>query len=65
MTAMKEWRARMGWSQRRAAQELGVTLPTYQSWEKGIRLSDGSPIDPPLTALLAAAAREKGLPPIS
>ncbi|KYZ87761.1 hypothetical protein A3Q32_10355 [Alcanivorax sp. KX64203] len=64
MTAMKDWRTRMGWSQRRAAQELGVTLPTYQSWERGVRLSDGSLIDPPLTALLAAAAREKGLDPI-
>lgn len=63
MTKLRSWRTRMGWSQRRAANELGVTLPTYQAWERERRFSDDSPIQPPRTALLAAAALEEGIGP--
>jgi transcriptional regulator with XRE-family HTH domain len=65
MTPLQSWRARMGWSQRRAAADLGVTLPTYQSWEREIRLSDSTHYAPPRFALLAAAALERDLPPVS
>lgn len=64
-TAFLAWRNRMNLRQRAAAAALGVTLTTYQSWEKEKRYSDGSPLQPPLTALLAAAALEHGLKPIT
>lgn len=31
---LKLWRKGMGWTQARAAEELGVVLRTYQGWEK-------------------------------
>lgn len=64
-TPLQAWRARMGWSQREAAASLGVALNTYQQWETGRSWKTGQPVEPPLTALLAAAARERGIPPIS
>lgn len=64
-TALAQWRARMGLSQRAAAEALGASFRTYQQWESGVSRQTGKPIDPPLTALLAAAALESGLPPIS
>lgn len=30
---LKLWRADMGWSQERAAEELGCSLRTYVNWE--------------------------------
>lgn len=65
MTALAAWRARMGWAQRKAAAALGVSLPTYQSWEREIRLRDGATLPPPQSALLAAAALEAGVSPVS
>lgn len=32
---LKQWRASLGLSQRAAAEALGVTLATFQSWERG------------------------------
>jgi len=64
MTALKSWRARMGWTQTQAAEAMGVSKPTYQSWESGKRWSDGTPLPPPKTALLAASALEQRLPPL-
>lgn len=63
-TALAAWRARMGWPQRKAAKALGFTLGGYQQleWE---RYLNGTPKPPPLAALLAAAALEAGLSPIS
>lgn len=58
------WRARMALSQRAAAGSLGIALNTYQQWESGRSWKTGAPVEPPLTALLAAAAREHGLQPI-
>lgn len=63
-TPLAAWRARMALSQRAAAAALGVSLPTYQQWEAGKSWKTGLPVDPPLTALLAAAALENGLRPI-
>lgn len=31
---LRLWRKSMGWTQERAAEELGVELRTYWSWEK-------------------------------
>lgn len=64
MTALSEWRSRMGLSQRAAAEALGVSFATYQSWEHEKRARDGSYLAPPLTALLAAAALEAGMEPV-
>lgn len=33
--ALKAERSRRGWNQRRCAQLLGVSQPTYQKWEAG------------------------------
>ncbi|MDD4371897.1 MAG: helix-turn-helix transcriptional regulator [Anaerostipes sp.] len=33
---LKELRARKNWTQRRTAQELGVSEQTYNAWEKDI-----------------------------
>ena len=62
-TPFSSWRARMGWTQRKAARALDMTLLGYQQleWE---RYPCGKPKAPPLTALLAAAALEHGLMPI-
>lgn len=64
-TALAAWRARMGWSQRKAAQKLGLTLGGYQQleWERYLNGDPKPP--PPLTILLAAAAREAGVPPVA
>lgn len=62
--ALAQWRARMGLSQRAAAETLDVSFRTYQQWESGVSRKTGNPISPPLTALLAAAAREHGIEPI-
>ncbi len=37
MTAdeLKDWRARMGWTQGRAAEALNTSVRTYQGWEQG------------------------------
>lgn len=59
--ALEAWRQRMGWTQRQAAAELGMTLKTYQQQERGVSWSTGAPITVPRTTLLAAAAREAGL----
>lgn len=64
MTALAAWRARMGWAQRKAAEALGVSLPTYQSWERETRFRDGVAMQPPRSALLAAAALEAGINPV-
>ncbi len=58
MTETAQWRARMGLSQRAAANALGVTLSTWQAWERGRYLDShatlaGRPCEPPKTATLA------------
>ena len=44
---LKQWRDSLGWSQKRAAEELGIAIVNYQNMERGIRFNDGkpSPID--------------------
>lgn len=38
--ALIEWRERIGWSQKRAAQELNLALPFYKVVEKRAPCSD-------------------------
>jgi len=64
MTALKSWRARMGWTQTQAAEAMGVTKPTYQSWELEKRWRDGKHMEPDRIVLLAASALEQRLPPL-
>lgn len=33
---LKAWRARKGFTQREAAERIGVALRTYEDWERGI-----------------------------
>ncbi|WP_207389176.1 helix-turn-helix domain-containing protein [Marinobacter halodurans] len=40
---IKQWRARMKWSQREAARQLGLTLKGYQELERGTRFATGEP----------------------
>lgn len=34
--SLRELRARMNWTQKETADKLGVSLPTYNAWEKDI-----------------------------
>lgn len=61
---LKEWRVRLGLSQRAAALALGVTLQTYQDLESGKTRSTGQPRELDLRTRLACAAIEKGVEPI-
>lgn len=64
MTAIRAWRQRMGFTQREAAAALGVALVTFQTWEHEKSRHTDKPLEPPTTALLAAAAVEAGLGPV-
>lgn len=63
------WRARIAerrgkYTQRDAAAELGVSLPTFQALERGAAWADGKPRDD-LRTMLACAAIEAGIEPIT
>lgn len=63
-TPIARWRARLGLSQRAAAQALGMSLPGYQQQERGARF-DGRPQSESSRALLlACSAVEHELQPI-
>lgn len=36
-SALREWRRRMRWTQKRAAEHMGCTLRTYENWEQGYK----------------------------
>lgn len=57
------WRAHMGYSQRAAADALGVTASTYQQWERGASFRTGAPLQPDKRTALACAAIAAGLEP--
>lgn len=63
-TALKQWRTRLGLSQRDAAARLGLTLTAYQANESGADHMTGKSKKPKRYILLAAAAVEKNLEPI-
>lgn len=50
---LKQWRESLGLSQRAAADALGITLPTYQSMERGASFATGKPIEIDLRTELA------------
>lgn len=63
-TPIARWRARLGLSQRAAAEALGLSLSSYQDQERGTNRQTGQPIRTPMTLLLACAALAGGLAPI-
>lgn len=63
-TPIARWRARMGLSQRAAAELLGVSLSTYQDQERGSNRKTGEPLSLPVLWRLACAAREAAIQPI-
>ena len=62
-TPIARWRARMGLSQRAAAEALGMSLSGYQEQERGAGF-DSRPRKPSHVLLLACAAIEAGIQPI-
>lgn len=60
-TPVARWQARMGFSDRAAAQALGLSLPGYQA--NKLERAQGKPRKPARTLLLACAALEAGLAP--
>jgi transcriptional regulator with XRE-family HTH domain len=62
--AIKQWRTRLGLSQRAAAKELGIALNTYQELERGARFKDSAPAPLDLRTRLACAAIEHHIKPI-
>lgn len=55
------WRKSMRFSQRAAAHELGVSLPTLQAWERGRSFQTGKPVEIDRRTALACAALAAGL----
>ena len=55
---IKQWRASLGLSQRAAADALGVTLPTYQAWERGHNLQTKQPLPDKIMRRAAMHIRE-------
>lgn len=63
-TAVARWRARMGLSQRAAADALGLSLPAFQAHERGVSFATGKPVRPSLVVRLACAAVEQQVLPV-
>lgn len=55
---LKQWRESLGLSQRAAAIALGVTLPTYQAWERGANLQTKKPLSPTIMRRAAMHVKE-------
>ncbi|MBW7903128.1 MAG: helix-turn-helix transcriptional regulator [Rhodocyclaceae bacterium] len=60
---MRRWRKSMGFTQRAAAAELGIALPTYQAMERGTAWATGKPVEIDRRTALACAALRAGLAP--
>lgn len=60
---IKAWRAHMGYTQRTAADALGVTLATYQAMERGTAFATGKPVAIDRRTALACTALAAGLTP--
>lgn len=63
-TPIAAWRARMGLSQRAAAEALGMSLSGYQEQERGAKFG-GQAREASRVLLLACAALEHRLDPIT
>lgn len=57
------WRTDMRLTQQAAADALGVTLATYQQWERGASFATGKPVSPDRRTALACAALRAGIEP--
>lgn len=55
---LREWRKRMGWTQKEAAAELGLSLIWYQQMERGGRYITNEPIVVERRTYLACMALE-------
>lgn len=62
-SALARWRSDLGLTQRAAAAELGISLPTYQAMEHGIAWKTGKPVEIDRRTALACAAVRAGLAP--
>lgn len=60
---LKKWRESMQFSQRKAAKQLGVSLPTYQAMERGTAFATGKPVTIDRRTAYACAAIAEGLAP--
>lgn len=58
---LQAWQARMGLSQRAAAEKLGVALSTYQAWARGHDVRTGRAVTIDRRTALACAAIEAEL----
>lgn len=58
---MQAWRQHMGYSQRAAADALGVSLPTLQAMERGTAFATGKPVAIDKRTALACAALAAGV----
>jgi DNA-binding XRE family transcriptional regulator len=64
-TALRQWRRRMEFTQKEAAEALGVAVNTFQAVERGISYNTGKPIALDRRTALACAALEARLKPIT
>lgn len=60
---LAQWRADLGLTHRAAAEALGVTLATYQRWERGQEWDGSKPVTIDHCTALACAAIRAGLSP--
>lgn len=59
----KNWRKEMGFTQKQAADELGLSKATVENYDKGLRREDGRQVTIPRTVALACAALKHHLAP--
>jgi len=60
---LRAWRTAIGITQQAAADALGVTLATFQQWERGTSFATGKPVKIDRRTSLACAAIRAGLEP--
>ena len=58
---MSEWRSKMGWTQRQAAEALGIALNNYQALERGMSWRTNKPLAIDRRTELACAALAAGI----
>ncbi len=59
----KHWRKGMNFTQKQAADELGLSKATVENYDKGSRREDGRQVIIPRTVALACAALKHNLTP--
>jgi len=60
----KTWRKKMGFTQKQAAEALGLFRNTIINYERGTRPENDLPVKIPRSIALACAAIEAGLKPV-